>query len=331
MTFAASLSDRPLVTMAVFAFNQQEHIGEALEGALSQTYEPLEIQIFDDYSSDETLAVVEMAMTAYTGPHKVSVHRNSENLGWSRFGQHFNSVVTQARGELIILAAGDDISRPNRAEKLVNAWINAGRPPCVLHSAYETLSETPRLHGQLRCEGRGFGDRTPLEMAVNDGEGILGATIAFTPDLLTKFGPLPEATVFEDRALGFRAILVGQVIYLNEPLIQYRLHSANVSGPNIYSDPARWRRFCRGHRTLYESFRTDYLAIYPDNGHDARVLLEIERRTTQLRRREKLLTGTFLQKILAAWSVTIGQRNWLYRILFLLRAVGLRRSKGAKK
>ena len=331
MTIAASLSDRPLVTMAVFAFNQQEHIGEALAGALSQTYEQLEIQIFDDYSSDETLAVIEMAVTAYTGPHKVSVHRNSENLGWARFGQHFNSVVAQARGKLIILAAGDDISRPNRVQKLVNAWINAGRPSCVLHSAYETLSETPKLHGHLRCEGKGFGDRTPLETALNDGEGILGATTAFTPDLITKFGPLPEGAVFEDRTLGFRAILAGQVIYLHEPLVQYRLHSANVSGPNIYSDPARWSRFCRGHQTLYASFRADYLNIYPDGGADARVLPEIERRQAQLRSREKLLTGTFLQKALAAWSVTSGQRNWMYRTLFVLRAVGLRKPKGTKK
>lgn len=325
------LSDHPLVTVAIFAFNQQDFIQECIAAAFAQTYEPTELLITDDCSSDATVAKIEESLVIYGGRGSVTFRQNETNLGLENWGRVINEVVARARGRLVVLMAGDDISRPDRVKKIVTAWIEAGRPTCVLHSAFEVMSDAQQLDGTIRREGSDFGDQTPLEVILRDGVGMLGATVAFTPDLLTKFGPLPEATVFEDRALGFRAILGGQVIYLNEPLVQYRLHSANVSGPNIYSDPARWRRFCRGHRTLYESFRTDYLAIYPDNGHDARVLLEIERRTTQLRRREKLLTGTFLQKIFAAWSVTIGQRNWLYRILFLLRAVGLRRSKGVKK
>ena len=41
---------RPLVTFALFAYNQEKYIREAVEGAFSQTYEPLEIILSDDYS-----------------------------------------------------------------------------------------------------------------------------------------------------------------------------------------------------------------------------------------------------------------------------------------
>ena len=34
-------TDRPLVTFALFAYNQEDYIREAVEGAFAQTYEPL--------------------------------------------------------------------------------------------------------------------------------------------------------------------------------------------------------------------------------------------------------------------------------------------------
>lgn len=44
----------PLVTFALFTFNQQEYVRDAIEGAFSQTYEPLEIILSDNCSSDRT-------------------------------------------------------------------------------------------------------------------------------------------------------------------------------------------------------------------------------------------------------------------------------------
>jgi glycosyltransferase involved in cell wall biosynthesis len=58
-------TDRSLVTFALFAYNQEKYIREAVEGALAQTYEPLEIILSDDCSSDRTFETMrEMAATA---------------------------------------------------------------------------------------------------------------------------------------------------------------------------------------------------------------------------------------------------------------------------
>mgnify|MGYP005853322247 CR=1 FL=1 len=46
--------DRPLVTFALFAYNQEQYIREAVEGAFSQTYEPLEMILSEDCSNDRT-------------------------------------------------------------------------------------------------------------------------------------------------------------------------------------------------------------------------------------------------------------------------------------
>lgn len=46
--------DRPLITFALFAYNQEQYIEEAVQGALSQTYSPLSA------NEDETASLPKM-------------------------------------------------------------------------------------------------------------------------------------------------------------------------------------------------------------------------------------------------------------------------------
>ena len=57
-------TDRPLVTFALFAYNQEQHIREAVDGAFSQTYEPLEIILSDDCSTDRTFEIMQEIETS---------------------------------------------------------------------------------------------------------------------------------------------------------------------------------------------------------------------------------------------------------------------------
>lgn len=316
--------DRPLVTFALFAYNQERCIGAALEGALAQSYAPLEILITDDFSTDGTAAKIEKILSTQSEQTSILLHRNQKNLGWNSFGQLISEAVERAKGEIVVLAAGDDISSPDRVQRLVDTWIDAGRPSGVVHSAFQTMSDSFELDGQVRREGREFGSQTPLEVIRNDGAGLLGATMAFTRDLYTQFGALDDETVFEDRVFGFRAILAGQVIYLDEPLVRYRMHAENVSGPNIYTDAAKWERFCRGHQALYKSFREDFLKMHAGETVDHLILSEIIKRAQNFQRTEKLVSGTRFERALAAWHVTSKQRNWRYRVLFVLKQAGLK-------
>lgn len=66
-----SCQDRPLITFALFAYNQEQFIEEAVQGAFSQTYSPLEIILSDDGSSDQTFAIISRMESEYCGPHKI--------------------------------------------------------------------------------------------------------------------------------------------------------------------------------------------------------------------------------------------------------------------
>jgi len=71
----------PLVTFALFAYNQGKYIRQAVEGALAQTYENLEIIISDDASPDKTFEIMQELVRDYSGPHKIILNRNERNLG----------------------------------------------------------------------------------------------------------------------------------------------------------------------------------------------------------------------------------------------------------
>ncbi len=65
--------DRPLLTFILLAYNQERYIAEAVEGALGQTYSPLEIILSDDCSGDRTFELMKEAADEYRGPHEVIV------------------------------------------------------------------------------------------------------------------------------------------------------------------------------------------------------------------------------------------------------------------
>jgi len=115
--------ERPLVTFALFTYNQERFVQEAIEAAFAQTYEPLEIIFSDDCSSDKTFDLLQEAAQSYKGPHSVSVRQTPNNLGTLL---HVASVAKVSKGDFFVLAAGDDISKPNRVERLAKQLMSTG-------------------------------------------------------------------------------------------------------------------------------------------------------------------------------------------------------------
>lgn len=113
------MTDKPLLTFALFGYNQEKYIREAIEGAFAQTYSPLEIILSDDCSPDGTFAIMQQMAAAYAGPHKVRAVQTPRNLGLI---QHLLLRGREAEGEIVVVAAGDDISLPGRVAALAKAF-----------------------------------------------------------------------------------------------------------------------------------------------------------------------------------------------------------------
>lgn len=209
--------DRPLLSVLLIAYNQQATVAEAIAGALAQTWSPLEIIASDDASSDATLAAMQAAVAGYDGPHRVVLNRNPRNLG---IGAHLSHLVTLSRGELLVVAAGDDVSLPQRCERVARAWLASGRRLDLIASALEDIDERGTAHARI----------TPSDLAsyrdaadwIARPPFVVGAAQAWTRRLFDRFGPLPEGVVAEDLLMVFRAIVSGGAMTIAEPLVRYR-------------------------------------------------------------------------------------------------------------
>lgn len=209
-------SEKPFVTFALFAYNQEEYIREAIEGALAQTYSPLEIILSDDCSTDRTFAIMQEIARGYAGPHQIVFNKNKDNLG---IGGHINKLMSIAKGELIVIAAGDDVSLPARVSSLVDAWASGGRRADLLCSDYCAIDE----HGNKLGNRKGcvIANMNPLRMAAGS-YGVIGATAAWSRKLWSTFGDLHAGAIYEDQILPFRAALTGGINYVQMPLVNYR-------------------------------------------------------------------------------------------------------------
>jgi len=216
-------SERPLLTFAVVAYKQEQYIREAVEAAFAQTYSPLQIILSDDCSPDRTFEIMQEMAAAYLGPHRVCLNRNPTNR---HIGGHINRVMELAEGDLVVIAAGDDISAAERVARNFAVWDAAGRPEyCSILSGVEHFGEgLEPWYSPAKTELKGEYPGYLFE----DTYGINGSGHAWTTSNFRLFGDLPEGLVNEDGPIVLRSRLAGTVLFLDEPLVRHRLHNENT-------------------------------------------------------------------------------------------------------
>ncbi|CAB3794838.1 glycosyltransferase family 2 protein [Paraburkholderia fynbosensis] len=210
-------TERPLVTMLLIAYNQAGQIGDAVRSALAQTYQPLEIIISDDASSDATFAAIEAALAGYHGPHRVITRRNAANQGISA---HLSQIAQLAHGELLFVAAGDDMSASTRCERVVDFWLAHERRPDLIATDLADMDEAGHVHERLSPTEldayRSFDDWLAGR------PWLIGAAHTWSRRLFERFGPMQPGAAAEDQIMVLRAILSGGAMSLREPLVRYR-------------------------------------------------------------------------------------------------------------
>jgi hypothetical protein len=214
---AGTMAERFDLSLVLMCFNQQATAAEAALSCLAQQGPALDIVLSDDASTDGTAGVLHAVAQAYSGPHRVRVNLNPRNLG---IAAHVNCLAELAHGGLIILAAGDDVSLPERAVHVRQAWEASGRRLDLIAAPLIDLDAEGREHGVIAVDDlshwRGAADwaaRRPH---------VIGAGHAWTRRLFERFGPLDPAIAYEDQVLAFRAIVGAGAVTLDTPLVRYR-------------------------------------------------------------------------------------------------------------
>lgn len=291
------MTENPLVTFVMAIYNQECYIRDSVRAALSQTYEPLEIVFSDDCSTDRTWEIVTEEVNAYRtkgGSHQIILNRNSVNLGIAAHSQKLSSFGS---GVLRIGAAGDDISYPDRVESIVNAWKQFPSVSLIV-SRCDYISPKGVVDKCEDCDGtvalidsdpvRVF-DRLPC---------FCGAVMTLVSSKLKgRFGPFAHKCWAEDIVYSMRACLVGDVVLINRPLIQYRTGGGiSTTKSKTLEDSIRVNILRNG---CYEQILDDVLEVASDN----EILLSKVRRRIDVNKAyvTALAAESIFQRVQAAW------------------------------
>ena len=263
------------ISVALCTYNGATYLPEQLASIAAQVRIPDEVVLCDDGSTDETIAVAERF--AMTSVFPVQIHRNERNLGTAK---NFEKAIALCGGDVIVTADQDDVWYP---EKL-------GRVEAVLDGSPETglvFSNADLVDGQgvpIGCRlWEAIRFRRPRRLTHGDPFACLlrrpvvtGAAMAFRARYRDLVLPIPASWV-HDEWIALLVAAVARVIPIEEPLMQYRRHTANqigVAGITVTerarSTLARPRDYFRERADIFEALRDRLLEAVPERPDLAR-------------------------------------------------------------
>ncbi|MGO9305296.1 MAG: oligosaccharide flippase family protein, partial [Candidatus Korobacteraceae bacterium] len=118
---------KPVVSILIPAFNAQEWIADTIRSAIAQTYEPKEIIVVDDGSTDETLAI---ARRFASGCVRVFT-QNNQGAAAAR-----NKAFSLSSGDYIQWLDADDLLAPDKIARQMSVVTQCQSKRTLLSSAF---------------------------------------------------------------------------------------------------------------------------------------------------------------------------------------------------
>ncbi|MBL8002787.1 MAG: glycosyltransferase [Flavobacteriales bacterium] len=242
---STTTTEQPLVSICMPTYNGARYVEEALRSAFAQTYPAMELVVSDDASTDDTLAIVERLRTGAPMPVRV-VRHSPEGIG-----ANWNNCVAHAQGAYIKFLFQDDLLAPDCVARMVAMARSAADVSLV-------YCRRRILHDPADAEAAGwvkrYGELHRSWCDVNVVEGVMpGRTLlrdrAFLEQPRNKIGEptavLLDRRVFQregpfdttldqalDYAYWYKVLRHGQVGFVDEALVTFRLHPAQATQRN---------------------------------------------------------------------------------------------------
>src|SRR4051812_10186621 len=215
----------PAVSFIVPAYKLAHLLPECLASILGQSFEDYEIVVMDDCSPDDTASVV----AAFADP-RIRYIRNDPNLGHLR---NYNKGIGLARGRYVWLISADDRLRGAHAiERFVTALDRHPRAGFVFCPAM-------RLESGIETRITAAPDHRPADTIFQGPEllqDLLACNFIASPAGMVRkrfyerYGAFPlDLPHAGDWYLWCLFALHGEVAYVSEPLVNYRVHSTSMN------------------------------------------------------------------------------------------------------
>lgn len=203
--------ERPLVSVVLTFFNQENYVRRAVGSLLSQTYERFEIIVVDDGSTDGTAEEVRKVDDARI----TFISKGNGGVSSAR-----NRGIAEASGQFIAFLDGDDAYLPTKIEVLIERLAHLGFPVCAMVSGYYEVSAEGQLTSVYRQqEWVTDPQRDPVSAFPN----MRPSMVIYHQQVFEQLGGFPEdLQINEDGAFNLRVLRTYPIHCIPELLVLWQ-------------------------------------------------------------------------------------------------------------
>lgn len=237
------------ISIALAAYNGENYIEKQLDSLRLQTRKADEIVIRDDCSSDNTFSICEN----YIKKHALDwlLLKADKNGGYR---ENFRACIEKTNGDWVLLCDQDDIWMPEKLERFEQIICEHSDAAGIATSfscidGADLPLEIPEISGKANHGLIPFAmppGVSAMHITQEHPELLLvqniamGCCMGFPRPVCERYLRLTQCRFPHDWELALTASFMGEIYFVNEPLIRYRLHGSNAIGlPGLFGSAGK--------------------------------------------------------------------------------------------
>lgn len=213
------MNNKPLVSILIPVYNGANYVAQAIESAINQTYQNIEILVINDGSTDG--GATDDIVSRYADRVK---YIKKQNGG---VATALNLGIGEMRGQYFSWLSHDDLYLPTKIEAQIDFLSGLGFPDVVVYSNHYNLIESTQASFLTRHAARADLQFRAKEIVANNQ--IHGCALLVPRKAFDQAGLFDEALrVAQDYELWFRIAKKLPFRYLDEAVATCRVHDRQV-------------------------------------------------------------------------------------------------------
>ncbi|WP_298068741.1 glycosyltransferase family 2 protein [uncultured Mailhella sp.] len=221
------MSSEPLVSICIPNYNYAQYLTRCFDSVLSQTYDNIEVIFSDNNSTDDSFEIaIEYRKKFASKNIYYNFSKNKFNVGSD---QNTTICRNKATGKYLMYLSSDDALKPSFIEKCVSIMEKYPNLSMVMTNRDEIdkndhiTKQPPFFNKSFICKGEDMAAIFMLAGIAVPSQILLRKSLIFES---FKYN-IGSFMIAGDWYANFKMACVGQVGYLKEALVEYRVHAQN--------------------------------------------------------------------------------------------------------
>jgi glycosyltransferase involved in cell wall biosynthesis len=219
------------LSIALCTYNGSKFLREQLQSLANQTLLPFEVVITDDYSTDDTLSIIQEFFNVLN----IKVFVNNFSL---KVTKNFEKAISLCTGDIILMCDQDDIWHPDKLAKISQYFQDNPDKLAVFSDAdlvdEQGISLNKNFWSAVRFHEpqiQQFKDGREVELLLA-GNRTAGCMMAFRKELVDKITLFPThiPLMIHDNWITIVVAMIDSLGIIEEKLVSYRQHSFQQIG-----------------------------------------------------------------------------------------------------